>query len=70
VTPKGGGSMAFMQAGFGGIADGYTNPGLPGQADRGEGRGILAQMPMQMSFPPPPLPTQPPSGTQQPFNRT
>ncbi|GJN19753.1 hypothetical protein PR202_gb07062 [Eleusine coracana subsp. coracana] len=72
--PQGGGSMAFMQAGFGGIPDGSTNPGIPGQADRGDGRGILAQIPMQMqmqmSLPPPPLPTQPPSGAQQPFNRT
>ncbi|GJM91095.1 hypothetical protein PR202_ga07437 [Eleusine coracana subsp. coracana] len=68
--PQGGGSMAFMQAGFGGIPDGSTNSGISGQADRGDGRGILAQIPMQMSLPPPPLPTQPPSGAQQPFNRT
>jgi E3 ubiquitin-protein ligase Hakai len=72
--PQGGGSM-FMQAGFGGIPDGSTNPGVPGQADRGDRRGIQAQIPtmqmmqMQMSLPPP-LPTQPPSGKQQAFNRT
>ncbi|KAL6641247.1 hypothetical protein ACP70R_019428 [Stipagrostis hirtigluma subsp. patula] len=67
--PQGSGGMAFMQAGFGGIPD-----GMPGQAERGDGRGILAQMPMpmqmQMPLPPPPPPTQPPSGAQQPFNRT
>jgi len=68
--PQGGGGMAFMQASFGGIPEGSMNPGM---SDRGDGRGILAQMPMpmqmQMSLPPPP-PTQPPSGSQQSFNRS
>jgi E3 ubiquitin-protein ligase Hakai len=68
--PQGGGGLAFMQAGFGGMPDGSMNTGMP---DRGDGRGILAQMPMsmqmQMSLPPPP-PTQPPSGSQQTFNRS
>ncbi|CAD6213054.1 unnamed protein product [Miscanthus lutarioriparius] len=68
--PQGGGGLAFMQAGFGGMPDGSMNTGMP---DRGDGRGILAQMPMpmqmHMSLPPPP-PTQPPSGSQQTFNRS
>jgi len=68
--PQGGGGMAFVQASFGGIPDGSMNPGM---SDRGDGRGILAQMPMpmqmQMTLPPPP-PTQPPSGSQQSFSRS
>jgi E3 ubiquitin-protein ligase Hakai len=71
---QGVGGMTFMQAGFGMMPDGSMNPGMQGQADRGDGRGVQEQMPMvmqmQMSLPPPP-PAQPPSaGQQQSFNRT
>lgn len=75
---QGGGGMVFMQAGFGIMPDNSMNPGMQGrdiqgQADRGDGRGVLEQLPMamQMQMPlPPPPPAQPPSAGQQSFNRT